>query len=104
VTFIHGELYASNVIVAGDRVAVVDWEMAAVGPAVIDVAALATGWAAEKQDALIGAYGELDPADVAAARLHLALQWLGWRRGWQAPPEHRRDWLEEARAAAEMLA
>lgn len=104
VTLIHGELYASNVIVAGDRVAVIDWEMAAVGPAVIDVAALVTGWAAEKQERLVSAYGELDPLDLASARLHLALQWLGWEKGWQAPTEHRRDWLEEARAAAEALA
>lgn len=104
VTLIHGELYASNVIVAGDRVAVIDWEMAALGPAVVDVAALVTGWAAEKQDLLLSAYGELDPADLAAASLHLALQWLGWTKGWKAPPEHRRDWLDDARAAAEVLA
>jgi hypothetical protein len=33
----------------------------------------------------------------------LALQWLGWAPDWQAPPEHRRDWFSEARAAANML-
>lgn len=102
-TLVHGELYASNVIIDGDRVAVVDWEMAAIGPAVVDVAAVVTGWSGQERDALLRAYGEVDRADLAAARLLLALQWLGWAKGWQPPEEHRRDWLREARAAAEEL-
>jgi hypothetical protein len=102
-TLIHGELYASNVIVAGARVAPVDWEMAAVGPGVTDLAALLSGWGAAEQDALMSAYGAVDPADVAAARLQLALQWLGWAKDWEAPAQHRHDWLQEARIAAETL-
>lgn len=102
-TLIHGELYASNVIVAGARLAPVDWEMAAIGPGVIDLAALLAGWGAVEQHALMSAYGAVDQADVAAARLQLALQWLGWAKGWEAPAAHRRDWLEEARIAAEAL-
>jgi hypothetical protein len=31
-TLVHGEFYASNALVAGDRIAVVDWEMAGTGP------------------------------------------------------------------------
>jgi Ser/Thr protein kinase RdoA (MazF antagonist) len=103
-TLIHGELYASNVIVAGERIAAVDWEMAALGPGVIDVAALTTGWPRSEQRSLCDAYGEVEPKDVAAARLLLALQWVGWFEGWEAPPEHRRDWIAEALDAAEELA
>ena len=54
-TFIHGEFYASNVLVQetarGElRVCPVDWEMAAVGPGLIDLAALtAGGWTADEK-------------------------------------------------------
>jgi hypothetical protein len=102
-TLIHGELYPSNVLIAERRVAVVDWEMAALGPGVIDLAALLTGWEPSAQKELIRAYGAPDLADVAAAQLLLAYQWLGWGDGWEAPAEHRRDWLAEARDAAEQL-
>jgi hypothetical protein len=30
------------------------------------------------------------------ARLHLAVQWLGWEPTWSPPAEHRHDWLAEA--------
>ena len=100
---VHGELYASNVLLAGDRVAVVDWELAGIGPAAVDLAALVTGWEAPDRDALVAAYAEeagAVPEALAAARLHLAVRWLGWSSRWTPPPEHGRDWLAEARAAA----
>jgi hypothetical protein len=99
-TLIHGELYASNVLVSGARIAAVDWEMAAIGPGVIDLAALVTGWDSDSRRRIVAAYGEVAQADLAAARLQLALQWLGWAKQWDAPAEHRRDWLAEARDAA----
>lgn len=99
-TLIHGELYPSNILIADERVAVVDWEMAGVGPGVIDLAALVTGWPVLEQARIVAAYGGVDPADLAAARLLLALQWLGWSPAWQPPEEHRRDWLTEAAEAA----
>jgi Ser/Thr protein kinase RdoA (MazF antagonist) len=102
-TLVHGELYPSNVLVAGERIAAVDWEMAALGPGVVDLAALVTGFDSERSAALVRAYGGADPRDLAAARLLLALQWLGWSSGWTAPPEHRHDWLAEAHAAAALL-
>jgi hypothetical protein len=102
-TLIHGELYPSNVMIDGSRVAVVDWEMAAVGPGVIDLGALVTGWDGEARRRLVSAFGGAAPRDLAAAQLLLALQWLGWSTEWQPPPEHRRDWLADARAAAELL-
>jgi hypothetical protein len=118
VTVIHGEFYASNVLVGdGGRVAPVDWEVAAAGPGLVDVAALTTGWDAPERRALERAYeDELrtsgDPqtfsADLTEAldlcRLHLAVRWLGWAPpDWSPPQEHRRDWLEEALALAEQL-
>lgn len=103
-TLLHGELYPSNVLVAGDRIAPVDWEMAALGPGALDLAALLAGWRDAERAAIVAAYGPIDAADLAAAELVLALQWLGWAQDWEAPPEHRRDWLADARAAAERLA
>ena len=100
---IHGELYPSNILVSGDRVCIVDWETVAIGPAAIDVAALASGWAETERAAIVDAYGEVDRHALLSARLHLALRWLGWSPGWTAPPEHRVDWESEAESAARHL-
>ena len=102
-TLVHGEFYASNVLVAEERIAVVDWETAGIGPGVLDLAALVTGWPDEQRASIIAGYGEVPDAALAAAELHLAIQWLGWSLGWTAPPEHARDWLNEALAAAKRL-
>jgi len=51
-TFIHGEMYASNVLVDGARVCPIDWEMAAFGPALVDVAALVAGPGWNETDAM----------------------------------------------------
>jgi aminoglycoside/choline kinase family phosphotransferase len=103
-TVIHGEFYPSNVLVSGTRVCPVDWEMIAAGPGAVDLAALVTGWDEDTAGVIVAAYGDV-PADLmAAARLHLALRWLGWSRGWSPPLEHRRDWRIEALEAAERLA
>jgi thiamine kinase-like enzyme len=87
----------------------IDWENAAVGPGVIDLAALTTGaWSAAERESI--ARGYVDEAAVRGqardgedvletlelARLHLAVQWLGWEPTWTAPAEHRHDWLGEA--------
>lgn len=104
-TLIHGQLYASNVLVAGARVAVVDWETAGIGAGVLDLAALVAGWDSANRNALVDAYDpSTDPLDLAAAELMLALRCLGVPLTWEPPPEHRRDWLSEAWASARMLA
>ncbi len=114
-TVIHGEFYASNVLIEGDapapRVCPVDWELAAAAPGLIDLAALVSGgWRDEDRDAIVSAYhSAVGPAIFSAqqldlARLHLAVQWLGWAPPSWIPPEgQRHDWLAEALSLAEGL-
>lgn len=111
-TVIHGEFYASNVLVAGNpvdpRVAPVDWELAALAPGVVDLGALASGgWSDEDRRAMAAAYrstaGPHSPSarQLDLARLYLAVQWLGWTEpSWSPPPGQRRDWLAEALSLA----
>jgi thiamine kinase-like enzyme len=114
-TVIHGEFYASNVLVVGEgrtpRICPVDWEMAASGPGLVDLAALISGgWGEGDREAIVSAYSSVsgvvafsrDRLDLA--RLHLAIQWLGWAPpSWTPPDGQRHDWLGEALALAEGL-
>jgi hypothetical protein len=120
-TVIHGEFYASNVLVeqtsAGLRVCPVDWELTAWGPGLLDLAALTAGsWTEEQKRALALAYREaLSPATgwppdvdtflaaLDCCYLHLAVQWLGWSPEWSPPPEHAQNWLAEALRRSEKL-
>jgi hypothetical protein len=114
-TFIHGEFYASNVLVeerpGGARVCPVDWEMAAVGPGLMDLAALTAGnwteqeraeiaegyWAAvESPRPAVWSSREAFLADLSCCRIQIAVQWLGWFGRRRAPTGHARDWLGEA--------
>ena len=102
-TFIHGEFYASNILMQQNRVRPIDWETAAVGPAMVDLAALVSGNLTDKdRAAIIEAYGA-DTTGLDECRLHLAIQWLGWSRDWTPPPEHAHDWLAEAYMLAKKL-
>ena len=111
--FIHGEMYASNVLVDATRVCPIDWEMAAIGPPLVDVAALTSGpgWNDADVMAMLGAYcaavgttvdAEL-LADLDACRAYLAIQWLGWSSSWTPPVGLAHDWLAVAVAATERL-
>jgi len=121
-TVLHGEFYASNVLVASDfehsrvgrksdtRVAPVDWELAAVGSGLTDLAALVSGWPREDREAIAAAYAAepgvspFTPRDLDLARLQVAVQWLGWAPPeWEPPEEQRHDWLAEATELAEEL-
>lgn len=122
-TFLHGEFYPSNVLVqrngGAPRICPIDWENAAVGPGLIDLAALSVGkWTSTERARLAAAYRDAAGAgaETAAhmsdaeftraldlARLHLAVQWLGWEPRWEPPVEHRHDWLAEALALSEEL-
>jgi thiamine kinase-like enzyme len=113
-TMIHGEFYASNVIVSSRhgilRICPVDWETTAIAPGLIDLAALTSGqWSAKDRTAIALAYhevraeavGQVSPIaeflhELDLCRLHLAVQWLGWSEDWKPPNDHRHDWLNEA--------
>ena len=106
--FLHGELYPSNVIVqatpSGSRIRPIDWETAGTGPWALDLAALIAGnWPRRRRAAIVDAYArerglepnQLEPA-LDAARLLVAVQWLGWSWGADGPPpEHRHDWAAD---------
>lgn len=110
-TFIHGEFYPSNILIQEQegRICPVDWEMAGLGPGLMDLAALTAGrWSDEQRAALALAYVEGLPSngrtmamdDLLAAldfcQVHLSVQWLGWSQDWTPPPERTRDWLGDA--------
>lgn len=114
-TVVHGEFYASNVLVVGEvptpRVCPVDWELAAAGPGLVDLAALVSGgWGEEDREAIVAAYRSVpgltafSREQLDLARLHLAVQWLGWAPpSWIPPVGQRHDWLDEALRLAEAL-
>ena len=113
-TLLHGEFYASNILVhetsEGCRVCPIDWEMASMGPGLIDLAALTSGhWTETERIDMIATYRiamieggatlpNLDTllADYDDCRLHIAIRWLGWSREWSPPPEHAHNWLADA--------
>lgn len=120
-TLIHGEFYAANVLVQASmnqwRVCPVDWEMAALGPGLLDLTALIAGsWTeAEKQDIAFAYYtafiesGGWQPTAEAflfsldCCRLHVAMQWLGWSAEWTPPPDQAQNWLAEALTVGERV-
>src|SRR5207302_663168 len=91
-TFAHGEFYASNVLVQADiapeRVCPVDWERSGVGPSLIDLAALVSGWKHDKRTELADEYYHAIPEatgsfaskevfhdDFKYCQLYMAVQW-----------------------------
>ena len=115
---IHGEFYASNVLIEETwpkiRICPIDWETAALGPALMDLAALVSGdWTDAEREMLTRSYFDalVEPEAVLGrhefdhalrcCRLHLAVRWLGWAENWNPPADHRRDWLAEAVQLAE---
>ncbi|HEX5365067.1 MAG TPA: hypothetical protein VFW63_00165 [Acidimicrobiales bacterium] len=122
---VHGEAYPSNLVVgvtpaagtaagAAPRICPVDWETAGRGPVLIDLAALVTGdWAPGDRQRLLAAYRAAARAgglgfddfavELAACRLQLALQWVGWFVDHAPPDRHARDWAAEAADAADAM-
>lgn len=119
--FMHGEFFAANVLVettAGRRcVRPVDWELAGIGPMLMDLAALTAGsWTEEQRADLAASYHRGAGHDARTwrayggfmraldcCRLQLAVQRLGWAKEWTPPATHRQDWLGEALRAADRL-
>ena len=118
-TMVHGEYYPSNILIdsagTAPRVLPVDWEMAGVGPGLLDLADLAAGtWTDAERESMVRSYTAVLDSGLApppeefdtaldACRLHKAIQWLGWSRSWVPPAEHRHDWLGEALRLGEKL-
>jgi hypothetical protein len=117
-TLIHGDYNASNVLVQRTRdgwaVCPIDWEMAALGPGILDLAAITSGnWSEPERRKIIagyvGARGAAGPsldetADaVDYAQIYLSVQWLGWFGRRRPPAEHSRDWLADALERAARL-
>lgn len=118
---VHGEFFASNVLVeiaTGQvRVRPIDWEVAGVGPPLMDLAALIAGrWTESQRAELAGAYRCVAAAEhqsslsleqftraLDCCRLQLAVQRLGWARRWTPPAEHAQDWLGDALQTADRL-
>lgn len=120
-TLIHGDFYTANVLVEEraptPRVCPVDWEMAALGPGALDLAALSSGnWGPEQRAALARAYYDELHAEaygappvkeylttLTACQILLAVQWLGWSPHWSPPRRAAHDWLAKAlRLAGEL--
>jgi len=119
--FVHGEFFASNVLVetaAGPaRIRPLDWEVAGLGPMLMDLAALTSGsWTEDQRAELATSYRTVVGAESGSwqshdgfmraldcCRLQLAVQLLGWARRWTPPATHKQDWLGEALRAADRL-
>ena len=113
-TFLHGDFYASNVLIrrgpSGREVVPVDWEMAGIGPGLLDLAALTSGrWDALQRMAMATQYHavwsrEYDAAQslsaflraLDGARLMASLRWLTAPPQWKPPADHARDWYAES--------
>jgi hypothetical protein len=85
-TIIHGEYYYKNVLVADDVAYPVDWETAAVGPGVIDIAAITECWREATVSECIARYcasrwPDGAPPDFQSsleiARAYWLFRWLG---------------------------
>jgi hypothetical protein len=121
VSAIHGEFYASNILVQRDppawRICPVDWEQAAMGPGLMDLAALTAGnWTEKERAELAQEYfnvlqtrgndamsRERFHRGFCLCRIHLAVQWLGWSPAWSPPAAHQHDWLGELQRVSGIL-
>lgn len=94
---VHGDLSGHNLLVRQDTVHPIDWEWAATGPPVWDVATLAAGWKAGAAK-LVRAYADerarsgapVGPGfswEVTCGALLRRLWWLRWLEGRQRCPE-----------------
>jgi hypothetical protein len=83
---IHGECYPENLLCSQERIRPVDWQSAAIGPGEVDLAALIEGWSDESAQGCVERYCAARwpggapagfPRVLDAARVYLALRWLG---------------------------
>ena len=120
VTLVHGEFYAANIMVRRGAsqqhdICPLDWELAGLGPGLLDLAALTSGrWTEAQRTAMALAYHAALPqasrperdellVSLEFCRLHVAVHWLGWAEDWSPPAEHDHDWLGETVTLAQRL-
>lgn len=78
----HGEYYSINILYENGTVLPVDWESAALGPGVVDLAMLCDGWPASTRNSLVRRYHSSNPISffkkkLSMARIYVQLRWLG---------------------------
>jgi aminoglycoside phosphotransferase (APT) family kinase protein len=97
-TIVHGEYYPHNILVRDGTVYPIDWESAAIGAGVIDLASLTEQWPADVVQTCEREYQRArwpggTPADfqqsLAAARMYHHFRWLGDRIEWTAHERNR---------------
>jgi aminoglycoside phosphotransferase (APT) family kinase protein len=100
---IHGEYYQHNILFHQGRVCPIDWESAAVGEGLIDLACLTDGWESKIAEVCKAAYvrtrwPEEVPADfervLKAARLYITVRWLGDDPDFTRSADARRNWMQ----------
>jgi thiamine kinase-like enzyme len=106
----HTDLHHLNVVDAGERLWLVDWEYSGAGDPLFDLAGLVClhELSGELRDVVFEAYGQASLASdaelAAACRLFDYVQWL-WFRLWMAThPQATGEYAEHARALAGRLA
>ena len=116
---IHGQLFGQNILLrrgnAAQKVAVIDWETAALGPGTFDLASLTSGkWTKEQKRVMRTAYFEEYQITTGARRdwetfsrhlavvvLHQSLKWLGWWGHHRSLSHKFASFLKELRAVLE---
>jgi aminoglycoside/choline kinase family phosphotransferase len=110
---VHGQFFGKNIMLRGgspgQRIAVIDWETAALGPGTFDLVSLTSGkWTPEQRHAMRVAYFEEYQAqagapqdwdafckELAAVTLYQALEWLAWWGHHRGLSRHFANFLKE---------
>lgn len=113
---IHGQYFGENILwrraSAAQRIAVLDWETAALGPGTFDLVSLSSGkWTKRQRQAMWTAYveqyqvatgrpvdAEAFREDLAGVALHHALEWLAWWGNHRGLSKHFANFIRELRA------
>lgn len=113
---IHGQYFGENIMwrreKAAQRIAVIDWETAALGPGTFDLVSLSSGkWTKQQRQAMWTAYAEeyqiatgerVDREafrrELAGVALHHALEWLAWWGRHRTLSKHFANFVRELRA------
>jgi aminoglycoside phosphotransferase (APT) family kinase protein len=116
---VHGDAFPANVVVGPqDRVCFVDWELAGMGPGLLDLAAFTAGsWTASEREGMNNGYeaGLRDsraPSSssagltrrLLASRILVAVEMIGAMSSWEPPSHQLWDWPRELATLARELA